>query len=105
MHFLSHWLGLDDASGSIYLLWSGFVGDLGYLAIVTAIVRKHNCHSKRCWRMGRFPVEGTPFTVCRRCHPHDHQTAEDIRRAWTAANPEAPFHKLWSDLKQERKSQ
>ena len=28
-----------------------------------------NCHTKGCWRIGRHAVEGTPYRVCRKCHP------------------------------------
>ena len=34
-----------------------------------AVVRKHNCHQPWCWRVGRYPVEGTEFVVCRHHHP------------------------------------
>ena len=38
-----HWLGLDSASGPVYLALSGFVGDLALVGGVAAIYRKHNC--------------------------------------------------------------
>ena len=30
------------------------------------LVRKHNCHERRCWRVGRHAVDGTPW--CNRHH-------------------------------------
>lgn len=72
MHWLAHVLGLDNLSGPWYGFWSGSGSDLGELAIVGALVteiRKHNCHEPRCLRVGRFPVEGTPFITCRHHHP------------------------------------
>lgn len=81
-HFLSHWLGLDDASGSVYLWWSGIFGDATIVAIPIVLLRKHNCHAKGCPRIGRHAVEGTAFVVCRRHHPEEHQTVADIHEAW-----------------------
>jgi len=67
--WLLHVLGVDDVSGRWYGFWSGFGSDLGYAGIIAALVRKHNCHQPRCWRIGRFPVEGTAWSACRRHHP------------------------------------
>jgi len=75
MTWLVHVLGLDNASGMPYLAWSGVGGDLGYLAVVGALVahyKRHTCHvnsPRFCWRPGTHPVEGTPFRACRRHHP------------------------------------
>lgn len=72
MSWLLHVLGVDDMSGRWYGLWSGFGSDLGELAIIgglISIVRHHNCHVHRCWRVGRHKVTGTPHVVCRRHHP------------------------------------
>lgn len=71
-HALMHFFGLDDLSGSFYGFWSGIGSDLGELAIIGAAIglyRKHTCHVDRCWRWARHPVNGTPYTVCRRHHP------------------------------------
>ena len=68
-HWLFHALGLDSASGSPYLFWSGFGSDIGELAIVgglVTLVRKHNCHQRRCWRVSRHIVDGSPW--CNRHH-------------------------------------
>ena len=74
-------LGLNSASGKSYLAWSGFVGDIALLGAAWALVRKHNCHEPRCWRVGRFPVEGTAFQACRRHHPKPPQRG-DIRKRY-----------------------
>lgn len=81
MGWLPHTLGIDDASGAWYLWWSGIGADLGYLAIVgtlAASIRRHNCHVRPCWRIGRFPVAGTHWVVCRAHHPEDEPSAEDV---------------------------
>jgi hypothetical protein len=67
MHFISHWLGLDNASGAVYLFWSGFFGDLALFGGAWAIYHKHNCHYPGCPRIGKHVVDGTPY--CTRHHP------------------------------------
>lgn len=76
LHLLLHYLGLDSASGPAYLAWSGFASDLGELTLLgglLAVYRKHNCHTRWCWRFGRHdladPATGLTWRLCRRCHP------------------------------------
>ena len=85
MYWLSHFLGLDNLSGPYYGFWSGVGSDLAEVTLVGAmltLVRKYNCHVKWCWRVGRHPVEGTTYTVCRRHHPEGKPTAADIQAKW-----------------------
>jgi hypothetical protein len=80
-HLLSHIFGLDDLTGPWYGFWSGLGSDLGELAIVGGLISlylRHNCHAKGCWRIGRHPVAGTPYIVCRKHHPNNGPTAESI---------------------------
>lgn len=68
-----------------YNFWSGIAGSfiLGggiWVGAITAL-RHRNCHVRGCWRIGRHPVEGTSFVVCRKHHPDDSPTAEQIREA------------------------
>lgn len=102
MHWLANWLGLTNASGPIYSFWSGVFSDASVLAVPLVILRKSNCHTKGCLRIGRHPVEGTVFRVCRKHHPEEHQTEKDIHRAWLTAKHGTAEHGLWSDLKEER---
>lgn len=73
MHWLFHVFGLDKSTGPWYLWWSGFGGtverlvELGVLGGL--LYRRHNCHVHHCWRIGHFPVEGTPYWVCKKHHP------------------------------------
>lgn len=88
MTWLAHVLGIDDVSGRWYAWWSGAGSDLGELAIVGALfatVRRHTCHVRRCWRLGRHPVAGTTYVVCRRHHPDDHLTADRLAQHAAAA--------------------
>lgn len=46
--------------------------DIREFAIAAGIytgVRKVNCHSRKCWRIGHHPVEGTPYRLCKLHHP------------------------------------
>ena len=59
-----------------YNFWSGFGSDLGEATLISAVavgvytgVRKANCHTKGCWRIGHHAVDGTPYIVCRHHHP------------------------------------
>jgi len=80
MHWLSHFLGLDNLSGPFYGWWSGAGSDLGEVAIVGALlatVRRHNCQVRRCWRIGRHITNGG-HVVCAKHHPDGAPTAEDV---------------------------
>lgn len=81
-HALSHFFGLDNASGGQYLFWSGIGSDLTYLAVVGVAWRHLNCNAKGCWRFGVHAVEGTGHKVCRTHHPvlagKKTKTAEEI---------------------------
>ena len=65
-------VGAQNEAGSYYGFWSGFGRDLSEITLVAALIaelRHINCHTKRCWRIGKHPVEGTPYRVCAKCHP------------------------------------
>lgn len=81
---LLHVLGVDNVSGPWYAFWSGFASDIGEVVLVgsmLAIVRKHNCHVRRCWRVGRHPVAGTGYMVCRKHHPDNSPTHAQVLAA------------------------
>lgn len=77
-----HWLALHTGiihggPDQYYNFWSGFGSDLGEVTLITAVgigvytgVRKVNCHTKGCWRIGHHPLDGTPYILCRHHHPH-----------------------------------
>src|SRR5271165_2985336 len=78
--FLRHWMavhtGTLNESGPYYGFWSGFGSDLGEATLIGAVgvgvytgVRKANCHTKGCWRIGHYPLEGTPYHLCTHHHP------------------------------------
>ncbi len=76
-----HWLALHTGTlhggpDLYYNFWSGFGSDLGEATLISAVgigvytgVRKVNCHTKGCWRIGHHALEGTPYILCRHHHP------------------------------------
>jgi len=81
LHWFLHFFGLDSASGPAYLAWSGVASDISELAIIGAVLagwRRVNCHVRSCPRIGRAPVEGTPWRVCWRHHPEGKPTHRHI---------------------------
>lgn len=67
MTWLAHWMGLDNASGPVYLFWSGIAGDLAYLGAVAALLRHVNCHEKGC---PRIAIHHHPLTGVKSCRKH-----------------------------------
>lgn len=83
LHFLSTYL-LHPLHGDGYQFWSGVAGDLPQIAALGwlyAFLRKHNCHAKGCWRIGRHVVRGTPYITCRKHHPDGKPTVAQIASA------------------------
>jgi len=79
---LRHWFALHTGTlhggpDVYYNFWSGFGSDLGEATLISAVcigvytgVRKVNCHTKGCWRIGHHPLEGTPYILCKHHHPN-----------------------------------
>jgi len=89
-HPLQHWLavhtGTVNEPGPYYGFFSGFGSDLGELTLLgglLAIYKRHNCHTRWCWRFGHhdFTDEATGITyrLCRRCQPA--HPGRQLRRA------------------------
>jgi hypothetical protein len=67
---------------------SGPLADITLLGGAYAILRRHNCHVRGCPRIGRHPVAGTTYVVCRKHHPDESPTAEQVVAAHTAHRAE-----------------
>jgi hypothetical protein len=67
-----------------YNFISGPLADITLLGGAYAILRRHNCHVKGCPRIGRHPVDGTSYVVCRKHHPAGKPTAEQVYAAHAA---------------------
>jgi hypothetical protein len=96
---LRHWFALHTGTlhggpDVYYNFWSGFGSDLGEATLISAVgvgvytgVRKVNCHTKGCWRIGHHALDGTPYIVCKHHHPdvpnrgatHEHMLAQHHR--------------------------
>jgi len=80
VNWLLHFLGLlpvPPGGSAAYNFWSGSGSDFGELTLIGlayGAYRKHQCHNKGCWRIGRHQVDGTPW-----CNRH-HQRAREGRR-------------------------
>lgn len=70
LHWLSHLLGLDNASGPLYLWWSGSGPDLlqliEYMGLAGLWYYHHICHEEDCHRYGRH-LDSDGFRRCLRC--------------------------------------
>jgi hypothetical protein len=67
-----------------YNFISGPLADLTLIGGGYAILRRHNCHVKGCLRIGRHLVAGTTYVVCRKHHPDESPTAEQVHAAAAA---------------------
>lgn len=69
-----HATGSDNVSGPEYGFWSGFGGDLAFVAAVAAYpwmaYRRHNCQVRGCWRIGRHEFAGPDGVGRLLCHVH-----------------------------------
>lgn len=95
MSWLLHFSGVDNGSGRWYLWWSGFGANFQEYALIGAVVllyRRHNCHVHRCWRVGRYPVEGTGYVVCRAHHPEGPVTAGQVAARHAARGGDIHVH-------------
>jgi len=69
--------------------WSNFLGPIegvGAFAAGYVLARKHNCHVKGCWRIGRIQIQDTEHVVCRHHHPDDKPSHQDILDASAEAH-------------------
>lgn len=77
---VGYWLevhtGTINEAGPYYGFWSGFGSDLeelgilgGITAAIYQLIKKHNCHEPRCWRIGQHPAADGRFMLCYRHHP------------------------------------
>lgn len=72
-HGMDHGIGIDTQTSLEYAYFSGFgawlSSTLGLSSIVAAVVLHLNCHAPQCPRVGRYPIAGGQYKVCRRHHP------------------------------------
>jgi hypothetical protein len=85
-HSYQPWLAIHTGSASgqesngYYAYWSGFGSvfpwELGLFVTAWAWIITHyrlnNCHVEKCPWIGKYPVAGGHYKVCRRHHPEAH---------------------------------
>lgn len=67
LHWLAIHTGTLNEGGPYYAAWSGWVSDIGEVAIIGGVFQlahHHNCHQKGCWRIGRH-VTKDGYKLCR----------------------------------------
>ena len=90
MEWLRHLLGADGQD--FYNVWSGLGADIGQVALVggaLGLYRRHKCHVKGCWRLGKQAVDDTGWVVCHHHHPAGHATPEKIAAATSSSDGSA----------------
>lgn len=81
-HLIQHWFayqtGSENTNGAPpnYNFWSGFGSDIAEVTIIGAMIgifKKHNCHTRWCFRIGRHEftdsATGVTYMLCRKHHP------------------------------------
>jgi hypothetical protein len=71
MHIFLHVLGIDTQQSYWYDFWSGIATQFSLVLAGAATYHKHNCHHKRCIRIGKHNVNGTPW--CIKHHPESNK--------------------------------
>jgi hypothetical protein len=107
-HIVQHWLTVHTGSSNTpsvvpnYNFWSGFGSDIAEVTLIGAVLaalfswyRRNNCHVEHCKRISHRIVtgldeHGQPVTyhVCRRHHPADAPSHQDVIDAHQAARGE-----------------
>jgi hypothetical protein len=76
-----HGIGVEPRTPSTaYNFWSGFGSDLSEFAIIGYMAKAAhhaNCHTYRCWRLGRHVVANGQYKLCSHCHRQLH----DIKKS------------------------
>lgn len=69
---LSQETGTSSSNSRAYDFWSGFGSDIGEATLIVAVAgawRHVNCHTPRCWRLGKHPAADGIYKLCRHHHP------------------------------------
>lgn len=72
---LIHLLGIDTQQSDNYDFVSGvgpmIIAALGFGGVVGGMWHHLNCHADGCFLIGRYPLAGGKWKVCRRHHPDE----------------------------------
>lgn len=74
-HGFAHFMGIDTQQSQNYDFVSGvgpmLITAIGLSTLIAGAFRHFNCHVNGCPRIGRYPVAGGHFKVCRVHHPDE----------------------------------
>jgi hypothetical protein len=84
LHTLNDWLFQSELANIIQVASGG---------MAVYALRKFNCHTRWCWRIGKHPVEGTTFRTCSKHTTAEHHT--ELKRRHAIERPEQ--HALLSE--------
>lgn len=56
-----HLLGIDTQQSWAYDFWSGVGTQITVVISAAGLWHRHNCHHRRCLRVGKHVVDGTPW--------------------------------------------
>lgn len=74
-HPLAHFLGIDTQQSQNYDFVSGvgpmIIAAMGFSGALATMVHHVNCHAPGCWRVGKYPLAGGQWKVCRWHHPDE----------------------------------
>lgn len=98
-HGVVHFIGIDTQQSDNYAFFSGFgswlssnLALLGLATLVGTAWRAMNCHTDGCPRIGRYPLAGGAFKVCRRHHRdvtgHHGPLTTEVLKAAHAVHPD-----------------
>lgn len=77
VHAILHYMGLTNASGPWYLLWSGIFGDVTIFGGALILVKRHNCHVAGCKSVITHHDPQVHAPACRRHHSMRHKRGTD----------------------------
>lgn len=97
--WITHLMGVDYGVPYGHWVWYSFWSGFGSLALVSSPIimmwRHLNCHDPSdWWRIGRYPVAGGAYRVCRRHHPDPSIREHGVTREHIRAAHERHIHPL-----------
>lgn len=62
---------IPQGTSVMYQVWSGFIPSITVITVfgtLGGVWRRMNCHVEKCWRIGRYKIDG--MCVCHVHHPN-----------------------------------
>lgn len=84
--FLSHPVVFGTSEAEVLTTALAFLALGGIARLLYQHWRRHECHVRHCHRIQWKVVAGTDHIVCKRHHPHDEPSADQVLADHRAAN-------------------